>query len=93
MIFEWDEEKNQQNRKKHGIWFEEAQAVFEDDYAKVFLDKEHSNQEERFLIIGASSSKRTLIIIHCYRQNEQIVRIISARKASKKEREVYEERI
>lgn len=93
MIFEWDETKNKQNRKKHGIWFEEAQSVFEDDRAKVFFDSLSSDKEERFLIIGNNAAGDNLLVVHCYRQNDEVVRIISARKTTKKERLIYEERV
>jgi len=93
MIFEWDEEKNKKNRKKHGIWFEEAKSVFEDDMAKVFLDEKNASSEERFLIIGNNASGDNLLVVHCYRRNDEIIRIISARKTTKKERGIYEEGI
>jgi hypothetical protein len=93
MQFEWDEKKNQINRHKHGIWFEEAQTVFEDDYARVFFDESHSSHEKRFLIIGMSRFNNLIIVIHCYRENDDVVRIISARKAANKERLIYEEGI
>ncbi|MBF0360014.1 MAG: BrnT family toxin [Oligoflexia bacterium] len=91
--FEWNEEKNKINRQKHCVWFEEAQTVFSDDYLRVFCDLDNSNSEERFIAIGYSSSSRLLLVVHCYRKNEQVIRIISARMATKKERNVYEERI
>ena len=93
MIFDWDEEKNQINRAKHGIWFEEAQTVFEDDYARVFYDDGYLETEDRFLLIGKSHFGNTLIVIHCYRQEDEVIRLISARKASKQERKFYEEGI
>lgn len=93
MKFEWDEEKNKKNRKKHGIWFEEAQSVFEDDMAKVFFDSTSSDHEDRFLIIGNNASGENLIVVHCYRKNDEVIRIISARKTTKKERLIYEEGI
>lgn len=93
MIFEWDEEKNKKNRKKHGIWFEEAKSVFEDDLAKVFLDDSNSDGEDRFLIIGNNAFGTNLIVVHCYRKNDEVIRIISARKTTKKERMIYEEGI
>ena len=93
MIFEWDEDKNIQNRKKHGVWFEEAKTVFEDDLAKVFYDEEYSQSEDRFLIIGKSCFGKTLIIVHCYREEDEIIRIISARKTTKNEGEIYEKGI
>lgn len=87
--FEFDENKNQINIKKHGISFEKAISVFFDDNAILFDDPEHSLGEERFLLLGMSSSARTCIICHCYRHNEMIIRIISARKATKKEAQRY----
>ena len=91
--FEWDESKNKSNRSKHGVWFEEAQSVFDDSASRVFLDSEHSGEEDRFLIVGMSSAVRLLVIVHCYRKSDSVIRIISARKATKKEVNFYEERI
>lgn len=91
--FEWDETKNKLNRSKHGIWFEEAQSVFDDASGRVFHDVEHSDDEDRFLIVGMSSAARILVVVHCYRKSDSIVRIISARKATKREIKFYEERI
>jgi uncharacterized DUF497 family protein len=91
--FAWDESKNTSNRKKHGIWFEEAQTVFDDIRGRLFLDSSHSDEEDRFILLGYSSLGRLLIVIHCHRESGSIVRIISARKALKKERLFYEERI
>jgi uncharacterized DUF497 family protein len=91
--FEWDEAKNKINRKKHGVWFEEAQSVFLDQQARVFLDTKHSIMEERFLIIGNSFQSKLLFVVHCYRKSASVVRIISARKVTKKERQQYEEGI
>lgn len=93
IFFEWDERKNKQNKKKHGIWFEEAKTVFEDNYARTFYDEEHSEKEDRFLIIGKSCFNNILVVIHCYYKDNQLVRLISTRKATTKEKEVYEERI
>ena len=89
--FEWDEEKNRLNRKKHGLWFEEATQVFNDPHSRFFLDKDHSNDEERYAAIGYSSEDRILVVIHCYRESNEIIRIISARVATKKERKYYYE--
>lgn len=92
--FEWDERKNKSNRIKHGIWFEEAQAVFDDPRALLFDDPDHSGvEEERFLLLGMSSLARTLVIVHCYREKTSSIRIISARRATKKETKTYEEGI
>jgi uncharacterized DUF497 family protein len=91
--FEWDERKNKSNRKKHGVWFEEAQTVFHDPNARLFHDPEHSEEENRFLLIGVSSAGRPLVVVHCYKESDSVVRIISARKATKKEVKFYEEGI
>lgn len=87
--FEWDENKNQSNIKKHGISFEEASSVFYDDEALIINDEAHSQKEERFVLIGFSYKYNLLVVCHCYRQNEEIVRIISARKAAKNEQKEY----
>lgn len=91
--FEWDETKNKRNRSKHGIWFEEAQSVFDDPAGHLFHDPEHSDKEDRFLILGMSLAARVLVVVHCYRESDSLIRIISARKATKKEVRFYEERI
>lgn len=92
MIFEWDENKALANIKKHGVSFEEARAVFYDDYAVLFDDPDHSEAEDRFLIIGMSSEKGVCIVSHCYRSEDERIRIISARKAIRTERSIYEKR-
>ena len=89
--FEWDERKNKRNRTKHGIWFEEAQSVFSDPHARLFYDPEHSEGEERFVLLGVSSAERMLVVVHCYRESDSLIRIISARKATRKEARFYEE--
>lgn len=91
MKFEWDENKNQIKQHKHGISFEEAQTVFEDVQAILFDDPDHSDQEERFLLIGMSTARGVCIVSHCYRGADDIIRIISARKAARTERSVYNE--
>ena len=89
LIFEWDEYKNLANIKKHGINFQEAKTCFEDDFAEMFSDIEHSESEDRYIFLGLSEILRTLVVIYTERSNineDQIVnRIISARKATKKE--------
>lgn len=90
MEFEWDENKNEINKKKHGISFEDVESVFSDFSAIIFDDPDHSETEERFLIIGMSLRKGICIVSHCYRNNENIIRIISARKATKNERMIYQ---
>ena len=89
MYFEWDEHKNTINQKKHGISFEEARSVFEDEFAILFDDPDHSIEESRFLIIGTSQTEKICIVSHCYRGEDNVIRIISARKATKKEQNVY----
>ena len=87
----WDPDKDAINIKKHGVSFAEAETVFDDVNALYKPDIEHSINEERFIIIGYSSELRLLIVCHCYKENDEIVRIISARKASNSERKEYEE--
>jgi len=91
--FVWDERKNRRNRIKHGVWFEEAQTVFSDPQARLFHDPEHSEEEDRFILLGLSSVARVLVVVHCYRESDSLIRIISARKATKKEVRFYEEGI
>jgi uncharacterized DUF497 family protein len=90
--FEWDERKALQNRRKHGISFEEAETVFSDDYGLLIDDPDHAGVEDRFLLLGLSASLRTLVVAHCYRKADDVIRIISARKATRKERDRYNRR-
>lgn len=87
--FEWDPAKNEINKKKHQVSFEEAQTVFYDDAAKVIDDPEHSEEEDRFIILGLSKKANLLVVCHCYRESESVIRIISARKATKTEAKQY----
>ena len=87
--FEWDEHKNAINKIKHKVSFEEAQTVFYDDRALVIDDPEHSIDEDRFIILGMSSRANLLIVCHCYRASDTVIRIISARKATKTEAGYY----
>jgi uncharacterized protein len=89
--FEWDPRKAAHNKRKHGVTFEEAQTVFLDEQALLINDPEHSEGEERFLLLGLSSPYRILVVCHCYRRLD-VIRIISARKASRLERRQYESR-
>lgn len=89
MKFEWDENKNKVNKEKHGISFEDAKEVFDDDNAILFDDPDHSVGEERFLIIGEAATSKICIVSHCYRDNN-VIRIISAREATKNEKKIYE---
>lgn len=87
--FEWDGNKDRINRQKHGISFEEAKSVFHDEEALVIDDPEHSQGEERFIILGLSAKANLLVVCHCYRASETVIRIISARKATKTEGKYY----
>jgi hypothetical protein len=87
--FVWNEAKNQANQKKHGVSFEEAQSAFLDENAQVYFDPDHSEAEDRFILLGMSFHLRVLVVCHCYREGDLLIRIISARKADKPEREDY----
>ncbi len=89
ITFEWDEEKAQANEKKHGVSFEEASTVFYDPHALLISDEDHSYDEERFIILGISATMRVLTVCHCYRETNERIRIISARKATKNEESNY----
>lgn len=89
--FEWDPHKALINIEKHGVSFEEASTVFYDPYALIIADPDHSNDEERFIILGLSESLNLLVVCHCYRESDEVIRIISARRATKRERKNYEE--
>ena len=88
--FEWDPNKNKSNINKHGVGFEEAESVFYDYDAIIIPDPEHSFEEERFLILGMTANLRLLVVCHCYRSEESVIRIISARRATNSERKQYE---
>jgi uncharacterized DUF497 family protein len=87
--FDWSPAKARANLKKHGVSFEEAQSVFYDEYARQFFDEAHSGQEERFIMLGMSNRLRVLVVCHCERDGD-VIRIISARKATVNERTFYE---
>jgi len=87
----WDDNKNRDNIKNHHISFEEAETVFFDPNGKLIHDPDHSNNEDRFIILGLSKMLRLLVVCHCYRENDEIIRIITARKATKKETKFYGE--
>jgi len=91
ILFQWDQSKNLVNIKKHKISFEEAKTVFFDENAKLIPDPEHSVDEERFIIMGISDNLRLLIVVHIYKGNDEVIRIISARKATKSESKYYQE--
>lgn len=87
--FEWDPLKDASNQKMHGVSFREAKTVFTDEYARLIADPDHSDEEDRFILLGTSIDSRLLVVCHCVRRGETI-RIISARKADKQERKIYE---
>ncbi|OGU77411.1 MAG: hypothetical protein A2V93_09485 [Ignavibacteria bacterium RBG_16_34_14] len=89
--FQWDQNKNFENIKKHRVSFEEAKTVFFDEKARLISDPEHSINEERFIILGISNKLRILVVVHTYKENDDVIRIISARKAIKSESKYYYE--
>lgn len=87
--FEWEPRKASANLKKHGISFEEAKSVFYDESAKLISDPDHSEDEDRFILLGVSHSLRVILVCHCYRSKGNVIRIISARKATPTESKAY----
>lgn len=91
--FDWDKSKEANNRRKHGVSFDEARAAFYDDNARIIADPNHSQDEARFILLGLSDRLRVLVVCHCYRDDDGVIRIISARKASRSETRNYEEHL
>jgi len=89
--FSWDEKKARTNIQKHKVSFEEAKTVFIDENARLIDDPDHSDEEDRFIMIGLSSNLKILTVVHCYRDNDNVIRIISARKSTKNEERQYKE--
>jgi len=87
--FHWDEKKSKSNKEKHKIAFSEAKTVFYDDNARIIYDPDHSINEDRFIILGMSNVLNILVVVHCYKDNDSIIRLISARKATKNEKKQY----
>ena len=87
--FEWDPKKAKLNLQKHKVSFEDAQSVFSDEQALLIDDPDHSEEEDRFVLLGLSQSLRLLVVVHCYRTEGRVIRIISARKADADERSIY----
>ncbi len=87
--FVWDQRKNRANIKKHKVSFEEAETIFKDENAVQYFDPDHSGDEDRFILLGVSTRRRVLVVCHCFRESELLVRIISARKADKSEGRAY----
>ena len=92
MNFEWDANKAESNRQKHGVTFQEAATVFQDVDALQIFDPDHSEDEDWFILLGMSAVLRILVVCHCYRANDDVIRIISARKATRNESSTYERR-
>ena len=90
ITFEWDANKDKSNQKKHGVSFDEARSVFFDENAVQFYDEQHSSEEDRFLMLGMSIQARVLVVCHCERSDGEVIRIISARKATKSETKYYQ---
>lgn len=90
LSFTWDETKNLKNQDKHGVSFEEAKTVFYDDHALEYFDPDHSQNEDRFILLGMSTATRLLVVCHCYRARNGVIKIISTRKATSNERRAYE---
>lgn len=87
--FVWDNNKADENYKKHKISFQEAQTVFTDPSARLIFDPEHSEDEDRFVLLGIGAALRLLVVCHCYKENDMVIRLISARKATKQEQKQY----
>ena len=87
--FEWDKRKEKLNIKDHGVSFEEARTAFHDEYAIQFFDPDHLDDEDRFILLGISFKLRTLVVCHCFRKSDTVIRIISARKADGDEEKEY----
>ena len=90
--FEWDPRKAAENARKHGITFAEAETAFYDDYAAMLEDPDHSDEEDRYLLLGMSGALRVLLVVHCVREGGSVIRLISARKATRSERAQYDAR-
>jgi uncharacterized protein len=90
--FIWDPAKSRANQRKHGVSFDGAQTAFSDESGLLIADPDHSEEEDRFILLGFSSSRRALVVCHCYPSGEDLVRIISARKANRRERKQYNSR-
>ena len=87
--FEWDPKKNRLNKARHGVSFEEAKTAFFDEYARIIADRGYSDDEERLILLGLSIKLRVLVVCHCYRESDDVIRVISARKADPSERSEY----
>ena len=91
VTFEWNARKATENLRKHGVSFDEAKSAFLDENARLMADPQHSDDEDRFVLLGLSVQLRLLVVVHCYRESDAVIRLISARKADKSERNQYSE--
>lgn len=89
VIFEWDNKKSKTNKRKHGVSFEEARTAFYDENAIQYFDPDHSDEEDRFILLGLSYKLKVVVVCHCFRETDSVIRIISARKADKDEEYEY----
>jgi hypothetical protein len=89
LLFDWNEEKSRRNKQKHGLSFEDAKHAFSDENALLIHDLDHSEEESRFVLLGLDSRFGLLVVSHAYREDDRIIRIISARRASRREAEQY----
>ena len=87
--FEWDPKKNRENQRDHKVSFGEAETVFADEHGLLMADPDHSEDEDRFILLGSSATLRLLVVCHTYRQEDEVIRLISARKADRSERAHY----
>jgi hypothetical protein len=87
--FDWDDAKARENLRKHGVSFDEARTAFDDEHALLLPDPDHSADDERFVLLGLSSTLRVLTVVHCYVEDDEVIRLISARKATRSERTQY----
>ena len=92
MRFDWDPKKNRENRRDHGVSFEEAETAFADEHGLFMADPDHSEDEDRFILLGLSARLRLLVVCHTYREEDEVIRLISARKADRSERAQYSRR-
>ena len=91
LTFSWDEKKDRANQRKHGVSFEEAKSVFSDEYARLMADPGHSESEDRYMLLGLSAKLRLLVVAHAYYEQDEVIRIISARQANRSEQRQYRE--
>ena len=89
IIFDWDNKKDKTNKRKHGVSFDEARTAFYDENAILYFDPDHSDEEDRFILLGISFKLKVLVVCHCFRESDSVIRIISARKADKDEESEY----